>query len=84
MINHRTLTKFLGLFSLRTRNSGSRASAATGPSGRTLRRASGGADLRSANAQIECLPREALARRGVKVLVGETPKRGRPPKVGEG
>ncbi len=36
-------------------------------------------DLRSANAQIEVLLREALARRGVKVAVGAAPKRGRPP-----
>lgn len=35
-------------------------------------------DLRSVNAQIECLLREALARRGVKVVVSEMPKRGRP------
>ena len=35
-------------------------------------------DLRSVNAQIECLLREALARRGVKVGQTETPKRGRP------
>lgn len=40
-----------------------------------------GADLRSANAQIEVLLREALARRGVKVAPVETPRRGRPPKV---
>lgn len=38
------------------------------------------ADLRSANAQIECLLREALAKRGVKVEITETPRRGRPPK----
>ncbi len=37
------------------------------------------ADFRSANAQIEVLLREALARRGVKVPVSETPRRGRPP-----
>ncbi len=37
-------------------------------------------DLRSANAEIECLLREALAKRGVKVVVSETPRRGRPPK----
>lgn len=37
------------------------------------------ADFRSANAQIEVLLREALARRGVKVGMTETPKRGRPP-----
>ncbi|OYU15166.1 MAG: toxin-antitoxin system HicB family antitoxin [Alphaproteobacteria bacterium PA4] len=35
-------------------------------------------DLRSINAEIECLLREALARRGVKVAVSATPKRGRP------
>lgn len=37
------------------------------------------ADLRSANAQIEVLLREALARRGVVVKQSEAPKRGRPP-----
>jgi hypothetical protein len=37
-------------------------------------------DLRSVNAQVECLLREALARRGVKVAHSETPKRGRPAK----
>ena len=37
-------------------------------------------DLRSVNAQIECLLREALAKRGVKVGHSETPKRGRPTK----
>lgn len=37
-------------------------------------------DLRSVNAEIECLLREALARRGVKVGQSETPRRGRPPK----
>ncbi len=36
-------------------------------------------DFRSANAQIEVLLREALARRGVKVPVSEAPRRGRPP-----
>jgi hypothetical protein len=36
------------------------------------------ADFRSANAEIEVLLREALARRGVKVAVSDTPKRGRP------
>jgi hypothetical protein len=36
-------------------------------------------DLRSVNAEIEVLLREALARRGIKVGVTETPKRGRPP-----
>ena len=38
------------------------------------------ADLRSVNAQFECLLREALAKRGVKVAHSETPRRGRPPK----
>jgi hypothetical protein len=37
-------------------------------------------DLRSTNAEIECLLREALAKRGVKVGVSEKPKRGRPVK----
>lgn len=39
-------------------------------------------DLRSVNAEVECLLREALARRGVKVAVSERPKRGRPAKEG--
>ena len=42
-----------------------------------IERAAAG-DLRSVNAQIECLLREALARRGVKVSVSDMPKRGRP------
>ena len=37
------------------------------------------ADLRSINAEIECLLREALARRGVRVAVSQAPRRGRPP-----
>ena len=37
-------------------------------------------DLRSVNAQVECLLREALARRGVRVEVSPAAKRGRPPK----
>src|SRR3546814_18331954 len=37
------------------------------------------AELRSANAEIEVLLREALARRGVSVKRSDTPKRGRPP-----
>lgn len=37
-------------------------------------------DLRSVNAEVECLLREALARRGVKVAVSQAPRRGRPPK----
>jgi hypothetical protein len=36
------------------------------------------ADLRSINAEIECLLREALQRRGVKVAPPEPRKRGRP------
>ncbi|MEQ1688279.1 MAG: toxin-antitoxin system HicB family antitoxin [Sphingopyxis sp.] len=36
------------------------------------------ADLRSANAEIEVLLREALARRGIKVAVSAAAKRGRP------
>lgn len=38
------------------------------------------AELRSANAEIEVLLREALGRRGVNVRQSEAPKRGRPPK----
>lgn len=41
------------------------------------------ADLRSTNAQVAVLLREALARRGVRVAISETPRRGRPPKAGE-
>ena len=37
-------------------------------------------DLRSVNAQIEYLLREALARRGVRVTVSDVPRRGRPAK----
>jgi len=36
------------------------------------------ADLRSVNAEIECLLREALGRRGVKLKAPEQRKRGRP------
>ncbi len=36
-------------------------------------------DLRSINAQIEALLREALARRGIKVGVTPATRRGRPP-----
>jgi len=42
------------------------------------------ADLRSVNAQIECLLREALQRRGVKLKAPERRKRGRPPKGDKG
>ncbi|MFW2349090.1 toxin-antitoxin system HicB family antitoxin [Qipengyuania sp.] len=38
------------------------------------------AELRSANAQIEMLLREALARRGVEVPASRPPRRGRPRK----
>ena len=38
-----------------------------------------GAELRSANAQIEILLREALKQRGIEVERTRTPRRGRPP-----
>ena len=44
-----------------------------------IERAAAG-DLRSVNAEVECLLREALARRGVKLDPPERAKRGRPPK----
>jgi hypothetical protein len=37
-------------------------------------------ELRSANAQVECLLREALKGRGVKLAEPTPVKRGRPPK----
>lgn len=37
-------------------------------------------DLRSANAQVECLLREALKSRGVKLGDPKPVRRGRPPK----
>ena len=40
------------------------------------------ADLRSANAQIECLLREAVKARGVKLGDPRPVRRGRPPKEG--
>ena len=40
-------------------------------------------DLRSVNAQVEGLLREALARRGVKLEAPVAAKRGRPPKQQE-
>ena len=40
-------------------------------------------ELRSVNAELEMLLREALARRGVKVAPAEPRKRGRPPKQGD-
>lgn len=44
-----------------------------------IERAAAG-DLRSVNAQIECLLREALARRGVRLDAPVAVKRGRPAK----
>ncbi|PNU02557.1 toxin-antitoxin system HicB family antitoxin [Novosphingobium guangzhouense] len=41
------------------------------------------ADLRSVNAEVEVLLREALARRGIKVKPAEPARRGRPPKDGD-
>jgi hypothetical protein len=41
------------------------------------------ADLRSVNAQVECLLREALKARGVKLDPPSPVKRGRPPKEGK-
>ena len=43
-----------------------------------IERAAAG-DLRSVNAEVECLLREALVRRGVKLDPPERAKRGRPP-----
>jgi len=40
-------------------------------------------DFRSANAQIEVLLREALARRGIKVSLSPPAKRGRPASTGD-
>ena len=37
-------------------------------------------DLRSINAQVECLLREALKARGIKLGVPQPARRGRPPK----
>jgi hypothetical protein len=49
-----------------------------------IERAAAG-DLRSVNAEVEVLLREALARRGIKVAVTEGARRGRPPaKEGSG
>lgn len=45
---------------------------------------SAASDLRSVNAQVECLLREALARRGVKLAEPVRAKRGRPPKNPQG
>ena len=38
------------------------------------------ADLRSVNAEVECLLREALKARGVKLDLPKPVRRGRPPK----
>ena len=49
-----------------------------------IERAAAG-DLRSVNAEVEVLLREALARRGVKLAEPVRARRGRPPKeVGDG
>ena len=37
-------------------------------------------ELRSVNAELEVLVREALKKRGITVAMSEKPKRGRPPK----
>ena len=41
------------------------------------------ADLRSVNAQVECLLREAMKQRGVKLDSPRPVRRGRPPKESE-
>jgi hypothetical protein len=41
------------------------------------------ADLRSVNAEVECLLREALKARGVNLKASAPRKRGRPPKKGK-
>lgn len=41
-------------------------------------------ELRSVNAQVECLLREALARRGVKLADPVPARRGRPPRSNDG
>ena len=41
------------------------------------------AELRSVNAQMEVLLREALARRGIKLDPAQPPRRGRPPRLPE-
>ena len=40
-------------------------------------------ELRSVNAELEVLLREALARRGITLAPAEAPRRGRPPKQGD-
>jgi hypothetical protein len=37
-------------------------------------------ELRSVNAELECLLREALTRRGIRLPLAEPPRRGRPKK----
>ena len=37
-------------------------------------------DLRSVNAEVECLLREALKQRGIKLVAPKPVRRGRPPK----
>ncbi len=44
----------------------------------------GAIELRSSNAQIELLLREALKRRGIKPAPSPAPRRGRPPMAGKG
>jgi hypothetical protein len=39
------------------------------------------ADFRSVNAEFEVLLREALSKRGIKVAISDSPKRGRPPQI---
>ncbi|MEO6113243.1 MAG: toxin-antitoxin system HicB family antitoxin [Sphingomicrobium sp.] len=41
------------------------------------------ADLRSVNAEVECLLREALKSRGIKLGAPKAVRRGRPPKENE-
>ena len=41
---------------------------------------SAAAELRSVNAQVECLLREALGRRGIKLNAPSARRRGRPPR----
>ena len=40
-------------------------------------------ELRSVNAELECLLREALARRGIRLPQAKPARRGRPPKKQE-
>lgn len=45
---------------------------------------SAASELRSVNAQVECLIREALTRRGVKLAEPVRARRGRPPRDNQG